>query len=36
MLEGIPNVKYCDPFEKIKRASIISFDIFEITFYLNY
>ena len=29
MLEGIPNVKYCDPFDKIKRASVISFDIFD-------
>lgn len=29
MLEGIPNVKYSDPFEQIKRASIISFDVFD-------
>lgn len=29
MLEGIQNIKYHDPFEKIKRATVISFDIFD-------
>jgi HAD superfamily hydrolase (TIGR01549 family) len=29
MLEGIPNVKYHDPFDKIKRATVISFDVFD-------
>lgn len=29
MLEGIQNIKYHDPFEKIKRATVVSFDIFD-------